>query len=59
MDEYVRKTKELASNLQMVGCLMSNDDLITETLAGLDAEYRPIVVLLAEQPTLSWVELQT
>lgn len=59
MEDYLRKVKELADNLQMAGCPLANDNLVTQTLVGLDAEYGPIVVQLAEKTTLSWVELQT
>lgn len=34
MDGYLRKTKEIANNLQMAGCPLSNDDLVTQTLLG-------------------------
>lgn len=58
MDEYLRKVKELADNLLLAGCPMSPDDLITQTLSGLDTEYNAIVVQLSEKARLTWVELQ-
>lgn len=58
MDEYLRKIKELACNLLLVGSQIPIDDLITQTLAGLDAKYNHVVVQLAEKTNLTWVELQ-
>lgn len=58
MEYYLRKVKELADNLLLAGSLISTDDLVTQTLDGLDGEYNPIVVQLAEKENLTWVELQ-
>lgn len=44
MDEYLRKIKELADNLLLAGSQIPIDDLITQTLAGLDMEYNHVVV---------------
>lgn len=58
MEEYLKKIKEIADNLLLVGHPLSSEDLITQTLFGLDSEYNAIVVQLAEKASLSWAELQ-
>lgn len=58
MEVYLKKIKELPNNLLLAGNPIYTDDLITQTLAGLDAEYNPVVVQLAEKSNLTWVELQ-
>lgn len=55
----MRKIKGLADNLDLAGSPLSNEDLVTETLVGLDVEYGPLVVQLAEKDNISWSELQT
>lgn len=59
VDEYLRKVKELAYNLTLAGSPLSNDDLITQMLTGLNVEYNTIVIQLAEKANLLWVELQS
>lgn len=44
MKEYLNKLKAISNNLYMGGSPISIEDLITQALAGLDAEYNPIVV---------------
>lgn len=58
MAEYLAKMKTLSDNLLLAGCPISTKDLITQTLAGLDNEYNPIVVQLSDKIDLSWVDLK-
>ena len=58
MEEYLNKMKAIADNLAMAGSPISNYDLTTQILAGLDNEYNPIVVQLSEKDNLTWVDLQ-
>ncbi|KAK4275670.1 hypothetical protein QN277_018710 [Acacia crassicarpa] len=53
MREYLAKMKSLSDNLTLAGCPLSLTDLITQTLAGLDTEYTPIVVILSEKDNLT------
>lgn len=55
MVEYLTKMKSISNNLLLVDCPISIDDLITQTLAGLDSEYNPIVVQLTDKAELSWL----
>ncbi|KAK4280729.1 hypothetical protein QN277_012310 [Acacia crassicarpa] len=48
MHEYLAKIKALSDNLTLARCPLSLTDLITQTLAGLDSDYTPIVVILTE-----------
>nr|KYP38146.1 hypothetical protein KK1_040630 [Cajanus cajan] len=57
-EEYLTKMKEIADNLALAGSSVSIMDLITQTLAGLDNEYNPIVVKLSNKENLTWVEMQ-
>lgn len=50
--------KSIADNLLLAGCPISTNNLITQTLAGLDIEYNPIVVQLFDKAELIWVDLQ-
>lgn len=43
MDEYLTKMKSLADNLELAGSALSTFDLCNQILAGLDADYTPIV----------------
>lgn len=58
MEEFLRKVKELSDNLLLAGCPLSSEDLITQTLSGLDVKYNAIIVQLSEQHGLTWIELQ-
>lgn len=42
-EDYLRKIKELVNNL-LAGNSIPADDLITQTLAGLNGEYNPVMV---------------
>nr|KYP50444.1 Retrovirus-related Pol polyprotein from transposon TNT 1-94 [Cajanus cajan] len=58
MEEYLTKMKEIADDLALAGSSVSTMDLVTQTLAGLDNEYNPIVVQLSDKEHLTWVEMQ-
>ncbi|KAI4297688.1 hypothetical protein L6164_037568 [Bauhinia variegata] len=58
MEEYLNKMKNLFDSLTLAGSLVSTFNLITQTLSGLDIEYNPIVVQLADKENLTWVDLQ-
>nr|KYP43069.1 hypothetical protein KK1_035512 [Cajanus cajan] len=58
MEEYFTKMKEIADDLALAGSSVSTMDLVTQTLAGLDNEYNPIVVQLSDKEHLTWVEMQ-
>ena len=58
MDPYLLKMMNFAHKLKMAGSLISNSDLMIQTLNGLDADYNPVVVKLYDQINLSWVDLQ-
>lgn len=53
MSEYLAKMKNLYDNLLLAGCAIFIEDLITQTLAGLEGEYNPIVVQLTDKLDLS------
>ncbi|KAK4276226.1 hypothetical protein QN277_019196 [Acacia crassicarpa] len=59
MRDYLSNMKSLSDNLTLTGCPLSTTDLVTQTLAGLDTEYTPIVVILTEKDNLSWAKLQS
>lgn len=58
MADYLAKMKLVANNLFLAGSPISTNDLVTQTLAGLDIDYNPIVVQLSNKEELTWVELQ-
>lgn len=58
MEEYLNKIKGLADKLLMAGALLSTIDLVTQTLADLDADYNPIVVQLSDKDDVTWINLQ-
>lgn len=58
MAEYLVKMKFAADNLLLAGYPISTNDLITQTLAGLEVNCNPIVVQLSDKDNLTWVELQ-
>lgn len=43
----------------MAGSPISEADLITQTLAGLDLEYTPIVVYLSDNDNLTWFDMHS
>ncbi|KAK4283817.1 hypothetical protein QN277_000728 [Acacia crassicarpa] len=53
MRDYLSKVKSISYNLNLTGSPQSLIDLVTQTLAGLDTEYTPIVVILSEKENLS------
>ena len=57
--EYLSKMKTLCDNLSMAGSPIPESDLITQTLAGLDSEFTPIVVYLSDKDNLSWFDMHT
>lgn len=58
MAEYLAKMKSISDNLLLAGSPISNNDLIIQTLFGLDIEYNPIVVQLFDKIDLTWVDVQ-
>ena len=58
MDQYILKMKNLADKLKLARSLISNSDLMIQTLNGLHAYYNLVVVKLSNQINLSWVDLQ-
>lgn len=50
--------KSIADNLLLARSPISTHDLITQTLAGLDIEYNPILVQLSDKINLTCVGLQ-
>ncbi|XP_028806151.1 uncharacterized protein LOC114761006 [Neltuma alba] len=58
MAEYLAKMKSISDQLALAGAPISNDDLILQTLNGLDADYNPSVVNLIDKDRLTWVEAQ-
>jgi len=59
MEQYLMKMKTLADKLKLAGSPISNFDLMIQILNGLDADYNPVVVKLADMIDLSWVEFQS
>ncbi|KAK4280016.1 hypothetical protein QN277_011701 [Acacia crassicarpa] len=49
MKEYVVKMKGFSEQLNVASCPISLQDLFIQVLAGLDAEYNPIVVQLSKE----------
>ncbi|KAK9159788.1 hypothetical protein Syun_006129 [Stephania yunnanensis] len=58
MSEYLTKMKRFSDSLSTAGSPVSNQDLISCTLAGLDGDYLSITTLLQDKEGLSWAELQ-
>lgn len=58
MIDYLSKMKSISDNLLLTGSPISNSDLITQTLSGLDIEYNPKVVQLSDKTGLTWVDVQ-
>lgn len=58
MTEYLAKMKSIFDNFLLASNPISTSDLVTQTLAGLDIDYNPIVVQLSDKNDLSWVDLQ-
>nr|KYP75308.1 hypothetical protein KK1_008029 [Cajanus cajan] len=58
MEEYLIKMKLLADSLKLAGSPISNTDLITQTLAGLDINYNAIIVQLSDKNDLTWIDMQ-
>lgn len=58
MDEYLNKMKSIYDNLILAGCSISMDDLVTQTLVGLDIEYNPIVVQLVDKDKMTRIDIQ-
>ncbi|KAK9083364.1 hypothetical protein Scep_029835 [Stephania cephalantha] len=52
------KMKALEENLATAGAPMSIEDLISNTLLGLDQEYLPIVTVLQSRVGMKWSEFQ-
>ncbi|KAK9083154.1 hypothetical protein Scep_029625 [Stephania cephalantha] len=50
--------KDYSDSLAIAGALVSDDDLISNTLVGLEAEYLPIITLLQDKKSLRWSEFQ-
>lgn len=50
--------KNIYDNLTLAGRSISQSDLVTQILAGLDTKYTPIFVYLTEKEDISWVVLQ-
>lgn len=46
MEEYLSTMKKYDGDLALAKNPVSNDDLISQTLSGLDEEYNPIVVVV-------------
>ncbi|KAI4297258.1 hypothetical protein L6164_037153 [Bauhinia variegata] len=57
IEEYLNKMKGIADNLTLAGSPISNLDLITQTLSGLDNKYNAIVVQLTDKEELTWIEM--
>ncbi|KAI4353846.1 hypothetical protein L6164_002769 [Bauhinia variegata] len=58
MEEYLSKMKGIVDNLTLVESPISNLDFITQTLLGLDNEYKDIVVQLTDKEELTWIKMQ-
>ncbi|KAK9139981.1 hypothetical protein Scep_009662 [Stephania cephalantha] len=58
MAEYLQKFKEQADCLATAGVLMSDADLISCTLAGLDPEYLPLTTVIEKDAELTWTDMQ-
>nr|KYP67901.1 hypothetical protein KK1_021516 [Cajanus cajan] len=58
MEEYLTKMKALADSLKLAGSPISNTNLITQTLAGLDFDYNAIVVQLSDRNDLTLIDMQ-
>ncbi|KAK4283653.1 hypothetical protein QN277_000581 [Acacia crassicarpa] len=58
MEDYLNKMKNLSDELALAGSPVAIDDLILNTLNGLDTEYNLIIVKLIDQLDLTWVEAQ-
>ncbi|XP_054777299.1 uncharacterized protein LOC129285580 [Prosopis cineraria] len=56
MEEYLSKLKLLADHMALAGHPLLIPDVVMQTLAGLDANYTPIVVHLVDKLDLSWVD---
>jgi hypothetical protein len=60
MVDYLKSMKKLVDNLALAGHPVTLDDLISQTLTGLDSpDYNPIVCQIIEKENISWLELQS
>ncbi|KAL5543220.1 hypothetical protein UlMin_010930 [Ulmus minor] len=60
MSEYLKNMKRLVDNLALAGHRVTLDDLISQTLTGLDSsEYNPVVCQIIENENITWLELQS
>lgn len=57
MEEYLNKIKSIFDVLALEGSLVSQNDLIQQSLNGLDAEYTPIVDRFSDKYSLIWIDL--
>lgn len=59
MEDQFNKIQGIFYKLHLAGNPLSMDDMVTQTLAGLDYEYNQIVVQLADKAQFTWIDLQT
>ena len=60
MSEYLKNMKRLVDNLALAGHLVTLDDLVSQTLTGLDSsEYNPVVCQITENENITWLDLQS
>ncbi|KAK9093963.1 hypothetical protein Scep_025432 [Stephania cephalantha] len=57
MTQYLQFLKENVDNMAVAGAPMSEIDLITSALVGLDTEYMTYSAILQERPSLTWPEM--
>ena len=58
MSEYLKNMKRLVDNLALAGHRVTLDDLISQTLTGLDSsKYNPVVCQITENENVTWLEL--
>lgn len=57
IDQYLTTIKQLADNLEIVGKVIDQSDVIAQVLSGLDDEYTAIVVQISSGENISWYEL--
>ncbi|KAK9155098.1 hypothetical protein Sjap_002578 [Stephania japonica] len=59
MNAYLLKMKSLADSLAIAGAPVGLEDLISNCLCGLDAEYLPMIAVLQRCSDLTWQEFQS
>ncbi|KAL2486589.1 Uncharacterized protein Adt_31345 [Abeliophyllum distichum] len=59
IDQYLSTIKHLADNLEIAWKVISQIDLVTQNLSGLDDDNTPKAIQISSRESISWHELQS